>query len=216
MGCAECREHLSARLDGEDEFAFAIDVELHLDTCRDCRQWTEQIARITRITRASSEQSVPRLDTLAPPNPGRERLRLLLRVLLAVLAVGQLVIGTLQIVFGEAPPGEPGHTAFAHAGNMNAAWNIGLGIGFAWITYRTDRATGLLPTLTGCLAILTLLSVNDLLTGRALSGQLAVHSVALIGLVTVAALAMLHRRDAAEAEVEARYRSQTTVTSRNA
>lgn len=59
--CAECREVVSARLDGEAGRAEIDRAETHLAGCAPCREFAEQAARVTRRVRMEPVGSVPDL-----------------------------------------------------------------------------------------------------------------------------------------------------------
>jgi predicted anti-sigma-YlaC factor YlaD len=96
--CSECRESLSALLDGEDQRGERERVERHLGGCAACRAYADAAARLTRLARtepvAAQSDIVPAVDALltaAEPSapgraPGRRRT---LRLTLAALRVGQ-------------------------------------------------------------------------------------------------------------------------------
>lgn len=59
VDCAQCREVLSARLDGEDSAAEAGAVDAHLTICVACRQFADDAARVTRLARAAVAAQTP-------------------------------------------------------------------------------------------------------------------------------------------------------------
>jgi Putative zinc-finger len=45
--CEQCREALSARLDGEDDPDERAEVDTHLAECDECRRWVDEAAAVT-------------------------------------------------------------------------------------------------------------------------------------------------------------------------
>src|SRR3954469_16496276 len=61
LDCRQCREAVSARLDGEDPpsgAGGAQRAEVHLTTCSACRAFVDDAARITRLARIRSAEEV--------------------------------------------------------------------------------------------------------------------------------------------------------------
>ena len=76
-----------------------------------------------------------------------------------------------------------------HLWHESAAWNLAVGAGFAWIATRRARPTGITPILTVFVAVLTLLSLQDVAAGRVQAGWLLSHAVLLAGYALVLLLA---------------------------
>lgn len=55
MDCQQCREAVSARLDGEVDVAESAAIDVHLDGCAACRSAQEQAVRVTELARAYRE-----------------------------------------------------------------------------------------------------------------------------------------------------------------
>jgi hypothetical protein len=53
MRCEQCREALSARLDGEDTPAERVDADRHMNGCPACQRWFDDAAKVTRLARMS-------------------------------------------------------------------------------------------------------------------------------------------------------------------
>ena len=75
-----------------------------------------------------------------------------------------------------------------HLWHESAAWNVAVGAGYLFIALRRTRPTGLLPTLTAFVAMLLLLSVNDLTGGRVDVARLVGHGFVILGYLLVVAL----------------------------
>jgi predicted anti-sigma-YlaC factor YlaD len=197
MKCTDCREQLSARLDGEDDPRASTVVDRHLDACAACLQWYDDAARVTRLARTSVAQPTPDLvETVLAhaPAPRRFRPRTALRVALTLVGISQLVLGAMQIFHKatavdamEQAAIDPGGTSVAHFWHEGAAWNIALGVGFLWIV-RRRQARGMLPTLSAFVLLLVLLSGIDIVVGRVDDTRLSSHVLVLVGYALVLAL----------------------------
>ncbi|MFC4045726.1 zf-HC2 domain-containing protein [Dactylosporangium siamense] len=189
MECMRCREALSARMDGEDEAVAPALVDAHLEQCRACRRWQEQAVAATRTARLWPLQSVPLpvsrlLVGFTPAVRRRSRLVFSLRVLLGGFGLAQFVLGIAQ-----AANAATAHVHQAgHVFHESAAWNVAIGAGFAWIATRRATPAGALPMLTAFVALLALLSANDLLAGAVETTRLVSHGFVLAGYAIVVAL----------------------------
>jgi predicted anti-sigma-YlaC factor YlaD len=191
------REALSARMDGEDDEAVAPAVlDAHLARCGACQQWQEQAFAATRMVRLWPLHSVPQpaerllAGFAAPPRRSlrglltRRRLVFTLRVLLGGFGAAQFVLGIAQ-----AANAATAHVhAAGHVFHESAAWNVAIGAGFAWIATRRGTPAGALPMLTAFVALLALLSANDLLAGAVETSRLVSHGFVLAGYAIVVAL----------------------------
>ncbi|MGH3843942.1 MAG: zf-HC2 domain-containing protein [Pseudonocardiaceae bacterium] len=59
MDCIQCREALSAALDGEDEGAEPGAIDAHLATCAACGRFADEAARVTRLARTTLVEQTP-------------------------------------------------------------------------------------------------------------------------------------------------------------
>ncbi|MEU8244494.1 zf-HC2 domain-containing protein [Actinoplanes missouriensis] len=116
----------------------------------------------------------------------------------ALLYIALALVGTVQLMLGLTQVGGGVSAAHDHAGlnatpghlwHESAAWNVAIGAGYLFIALRRTRPTGLLPTLTAFVAMLLLLSVNDLTGGRVDVARLVGHGFVIVGYVLVVALA---------------------------
>ncbi|GAA0814133.1 zf-HC2 domain-containing protein [Spirilliplanes yamanashiensis] len=208
MRCDDWRDLLSAQLDGEDDPARRDDVDAHLAGCADCRQWLDRAAAVNRLTRTGPAVTPPDLSAAIlaalPPAAAPRRPRRLVTALYAALGL----VGAVQLVLGLAQVGGGTTGAHSHAGagltataghlwHESAAWNVALGAGFLLVALRRSRPTGLVPMLTAFVAMLVLLSLNDLTTGRVDVQRLVSHGFVLAGYALVVAL---NRRPAGPAD----------------
>ncbi|WP_326553560.1 zf-HC2 domain-containing protein [Micromonospora sp. NBC_01813] len=202
MGCADFREMLSAELDGETSAAESATAREHLGDCAGCRTWYATASAVTALAVRTPPQSVVTVDESvldALPKPRKltaARVTTMLRYALGLLGVAQFLLGAAQI--GGVADGHLhvadaiGGTAPNHLWHESAAWNVALGAGFAWIAVRRTRPSGILPTLTAFVAVLALLSVNDVITGRVDYPRLLSHGLVVVGYLLLLALG---RRD---------------------
>jgi len=195
MGCEQCRELLSARLDGEQTPAERAATDRHLADCAGCTRWCTEAAAVTRLARTGVVAPAFQVDDAvldALPTPGGGRRTLGLRIAVGVLGIAQFLLGAAQI--GGIADGHlhvvdaVGGSAPNHLWHESAAWNVALGAGFAWIALRRTRPGGILPTLTAFIATLTLLSLNDLIVGRVDTGRILSHGFVAAGYLMLLAL----------------------------
>lgn len=215
-GCETFREALSARLDGEAEPIDAALTDAHLLRCAACRTWHADAASASRLFRVHQVPARPaETDTLlaaldahgvlpaAPVGPphrtlsalrrrfagaaGRRAMVMGLRVLLGGFGAAQFVLGIAQVT-NAATAAELHGDGSGHLWHESAAWNVAIGAGFGWIASRRGRPAGALPMLTAFVALLALLSVNDVLAGRVETARLLSHGFVLAGYAIVVAL----------------------------
>ena len=201
---------LSAQLDGEDDPADRERVDEHLAGCAGCREWLDQAAMVNRLTRTGVVPAVPDLTAAImaaaagqPDRPStrrwafavpgwltRGRAATALYLGLAVIGAVQLILGLGQV--GGGVSGEHVHTgvdaAAGHLWHESAAWNVAVGAGYLFIGLRRNRPAGLVPMLTAFVAMLLLLSVNDLTADRVDSARLVSHGFVILGYLLVVAL----------------------------
>jgi predicted anti-sigma-YlaC factor YlaD len=183
---------LSARLDGEDPPVSRERVDAHLLGCADCRGWLEDAARITRMARMSVVTPVPDIgdEVLAvAPRPARLGLARMLRGALAVVGGSQLLLGLVQMTayLPATHPHVDGAGSY-HLWHESAAWNVAIGAGFLWTAMRRVPASALVPVLTAFVALLTLLSANDLWSGTVEPERLLSHGLVVAGYVILMVL----------------------------
>ncbi|MFI7068902.1 zf-HC2 domain-containing protein [Micromonospora sediminicola] len=190
MRCEQWREILSAQLDGEETPAQRVAVNGHLEACADCRRWRDLATEVTRRTRTRLVTSLPELTDVilasAPPKRQRRwgaaarwRTVVALRAVLGVLGTAQVVLGLAQVGGGAAGGHLP--AGGAHLWHESAAWNVAVGAGFVVVAVRRSAAAGTVPLLTAFVAMLGLLSVNDLVTSQVAVPRLASHAFLLAG-----------------------------------
>jgi predicted anti-sigma-YlaC factor YlaD len=196
MECGEWRELLSARLDGEEDADRAPLVDDHLAGCAGCRQWFEDAATVTRLARVARVVEVPGVsDAVLDAMPRRRRTHWAawLRLALGAIGAGQVLLGVAQVA---GPPMAGAMSGYGgmegasvdHLVHESAAWNLAVGAGFLFIAWRRSRPAGVVPTLTAFVAVLTLMSLGDLIDGTVAPSRLASHVLLLAGYAIVVVL----------------------------
>jgi len=75
-----------------------------------------------------------------------------------------------------------------HLWTESAAWNMAIGAGFLWTAVRRVPPSALIPVLTAFVALLTLLTANDLWAGRVDPQHLLSHGLVIVGYVLLMVL----------------------------
>ncbi|WP_375496549.1 hypothetical protein [uncultured Jatrophihabitans sp.] len=169
-------------MDGEPLGMSTSALDAHLSSCPVCKQWVEQATNLTRTARLDATP-VPDLadqivaDVVLPARRVHRR-RTLLRVALFVTGLVQLGIG-LPALVGDSI----GMAMSMHGAHEMAAWDLATAAAFVAAAWLPRRAAGLVPLLATFLAILSVLSVRDIVTGAVGPDRLATHLAALAGLV---------------------------------
>ncbi|GAA4828064.1 zf-HC2 domain-containing protein [Actinomycetospora corticicola] len=185
MTCEDCREEISADLDGESDADGRAAIEAHLAVCPACRAWREGAAVVTRSVRTAPADPGPDLVALVlPAAPPRRTGPRAARVGLAVVGVVQLALGALALT------GTTGHSDaamlgadMAHMGHESAAWNLALGVAFVAGAWWVRHVAGLLPVLGAFILVLGTLSTVDLLAGRVEPVRILAHGLVVVGFV---------------------------------
>jgi predicted anti-sigma-YlaC factor YlaD len=199
MQCAQYREALSARLDGEPLGMPAGELDQHLTGCPACTSWSAAAIRVTRLVRLAPAPDVPDLSaqilsaqllpagsTPVGSGPARRRgwLPPAVRIALAVVATIQAAIGWPALALGMDTMHAPEHVA-----HESGAWNVALAVALLAVARRPRYAAGLLPLLAAFVVVLTVVSLPDVIAGYVPSGRIAAHLLLVGALALVAALA---------------------------
>ena len=209
MRCEQWRAILTAQLDGEETHDERAAAAAHLQACADCRRWEALALEATRRPRIHTVASLPDpTDELfteysaSTPRHGRPATLMrrsappFLRVVLEVLGGAQIVLGLAQIFHGTGPLQEGGQ----HLWHESAAWNVGVGVGFVFVALRRTPPPGTVPVLSVFVAMLMLLSVNDVITGHVSGHHLLSHGFLLAGYVGTLLLSRSGRHPAGPLE----------------
>ncbi len=183
MRCEDCREALSARLDGEAE---PVSPDAHLASCADCRAWFAGADRLRRAMLLRPAPPVPDLTAAIlerTPAPSGERWGR--RIALAVVAIAQLGLAFAELL-GTAHGG-------VHLGHESGAWNLAVGVGLLTAALLPRTAGGQLPLLTGFVGVLLVLSAGDLAAGQVTLSRLSTHLLVVLGLALLYAVHRDHR-----------------------
>ena len=214
MGCEECREGLSARLDGEDPGLPSGELDRHLAQCGACRRWLREAERLHRRVRLSPAEAVPDLSEAilgaASGAGARARPRRAPGRLVGWLArlsrqgpgwtrssrptprwarAALVLVAALQVALVI-----PELVGRMHVTHEAASWNVAVAAGFLFVAFRPARAGGLVPVVASAVVLLYAVTVRDVLDGE-------VHlerEVAHLGLLAGLLLLLLLRRIAGE------------------
>ncbi|HVQ92149.1 MAG TPA: zf-HC2 domain-containing protein [Mycobacteriales bacterium] len=210
MDCAQYREALSARLDGEPLGLPDGALDRHLSTCAGCTAWAAAATRATRLVRLAPAPDVPDLSAriLAAagvdesgrrPVPVGRRAGLSrwlgrrvtggLRVALALVGLAQAAIGWPALALGMDTMQAPMHVA-----HESGAWNLALAVALLVVARRPRYAPGLLPLLAAFVAVLTVVTLPDVVAGYVPASRLAGHLLFVGALALVALLSRQVRR----------------------
>jgi predicted anti-sigma-YlaC factor YlaD len=156
MRCAEGREGLSARLDGEDPDSDPAVLEGHLAICAECRDWLDAAQRVHRRVRITPAAPVPdRTDELvAAVLRDRRRRAGGARLHTSPLRLALMIVAGLQLALSipELLGGILDHGGGAHHARELGSFGLALAVGFAAAALRPARAQGAIP-LVGVVAL---------------------------------------------------------------
>ncbi|WP_189112542.1 zf-HC2 domain-containing protein [Pilimelia terevasa] len=201
MSCAQIREGLSARLDGESDGYPAGVVDAHLAGCPACASWLTRAQRVTRVVRirpaavpdlTASVLAAVAADARSPrPAGALPGWRQILRLAVGVAAFGQLVIALPALLLGGA-----GLTGDLHTGREMASFDVALAVGFALAAWRPQRVRAVLPVALVLAALLAGTSLVDLVRAQAAPWQEVGHLVTVVQAALLWALGRAERHRA--------------------
>lgn len=167
----------------------------HLARCQECSAWLDAATRAGRLLRVSGH-TPPDLSAPILRDAGLPAARLLRRRRL--LQLGLVLLAGLQ--WALAVPGAWGDNIGmaamqmgAHQAHESAAWNVAVGAALLAVALRPARAAGTVPILLAFVAVLSVLSVPDVLAGAVTGARLSSHAGVVLGLLLVAVLARAER-----------------------
>ncbi len=196
MDCTQCKDALSARLDGEGSEAERDVIDVHLASCAACHRFADDAARVTRLARTAVATAAPdfvEAVLAAAPRSRRRQLSTALRVLLGLVGLAQAEMAIVSMLGADSSE-HPVQgvvlqgASLAHLAHESAAWNLALGVGFLWVARRSSRASGMVPTLVTFVAVLTVLVVLDAMAGGVDTARLLGHGLVVLGLIVMIAL----------------------------
>jgi predicted anti-sigma-YlaC factor YlaD len=168
----------------------------HLARCQECSAWLDAATRAGRLLRVSGntppDLSAPILRDAGLPVARLLRRRRLLQLGLVLLAGLQWALA-LPGVWGDSIGMGAAMHMGAHQAHESAAWNVAVGAALLAVALRPARAAGTVPILLAFVAVLSVLSVADLLAGAVTGARLSSHAGVVLGLLLVAALARAER-----------------------
>lgn len=175
-------------MDGETEPVPPEATDEHLHGCADCRAWHERAAELSRSLRVRAAIDVPDLSAMIMANAPVPVRGWGPRLALGGVAVAQLALALAQ-VFGVGST--VAHGGGGHLFNESTAWNLALGVGLFWAVFQRRAVAGLIPVLSGFIAMLLVYSAYDLVAGVVPVSRVVGHGLLLAGLVL---LVVIHRR----------------------
>jgi predicted anti-sigma-YlaC factor YlaD len=189
MQCEQCREILSAALDGEAGPTERAAADAHQRACGACAAWTAALFDLHRHVRVRPAEAVPDLTgavlAAAVPSsrPARRHPSEFARYALGVVAATQLVL-TLPALFGAN-----GIDSSIHLAREAGAFSAALSVAFLVVALQPKRAEGLLPMVVPLVLAIVATAVVDLVGGRTGFGSESVHVLDVAGGLAVWRLA---------------------------
>ena len=179
--CEQCRDAVSARLDGEDTGLPTQAVDRHLASCRTCRRFAARVAALGQMVPVPQEQAPDRSAAiLAAIGLRRSRHRPLVPE--RVARVGLAAVGLMQIVAALVGVGLAG---VPHMLRDLGAFEIALAIGFLVAALRPTTAPGLLPTAAALALCLLAVVAIDVVGGGTAVAREGTHVTEFIGVALV-------------------------------
>ncbi|MCF6746133.1 hypothetical protein E9529_18010 [Blastococcus sp. KM273128] len=197
--CADFREAISARLDGESLETPVAELDRHLVTCVACADWSSQAAQVTRQARIAPAPSVPDLAAAIlaalPPSP-MTAAAVRSRVLGTALRLALLAIGVTQagVAWPALQRGAGAMSAPVHMAHETGAWNLAVAVAFLAVAAAPRLAAGALPFLASFSVLLGAYTVSDLDGGWVHVERAVLHVLMFAGVGLVAAVAWRGRR----------------------
>ena len=200
MPCSPFREAISARLDGEPLGMPSRELDDHLAACPECTSWASAAALVTRRARLAPAPPVPDLTVSVLAALPRElpgvaaaaRTRLAgaaLRLVLVSVGVAQAAMAWPALTSGTGAMSAPVHMA-----HETGAWNLAVAAAFLAVAAGPRLAAGALPFLGTLAALLTPVTLADLVAGHVPAERAIAHLLLLAGVALVSALAWRGRR----------------------
>jgi predicted anti-sigma-YlaC factor YlaD len=170
MRCDTIREALSARVDGETPGIADDAIDAHVQSCRGCLAWADELAILHRMVRVRAAEPIPDLTAAilgtAPaarrtPAPLAEPVSTA-RWALFVVALTQLVLAAPALL-GE------GSGASVHVARELGSFDLALAVGLLVAAWQPARAWGLLPVVAALGLVLGGTALLDVARGSASS-----------------------------------------------
>ena len=184
MECSQCREALSALVDGEDLGVPAVAVRGHVTSCPGCRAWEQDLWLNAASLRVAGADVVPDLSGAilhrSPELRAPRRWLEAVRGALLLVAGVQLAIASTSVM-----------SSSTHAAREQGAWEAAFAIGLLVVVIRPRGTAGLLPIAGAVGAVLLIAGAVDVTRDRTTLASESEHLVLLVALVL---LVMLHWR----------------------
>jgi predicted anti-sigma-YlaC factor YlaD len=182
LSCDQCREAVSAQMDGEDTGVAADVLAAHLRTCRHCRAFATGLHRLDDALPAGGPPAPDGSDAILSAVRRAREARSpaavtgrIARAGLGLVAIVQMITAAVELTGG----------AGVHSLRDLSAFQLALAVGFLVTAIRPATAAGLLPT-AAALALCLLAVVGlDIAAGQATSGGEATHVTELLGVALV-------------------------------
>jgi predicted anti-sigma-YlaC factor YlaD len=184
--CRTVREALSAHIDGERHPLPDVEVERHLDGCRDCTTYLDGVVGLGRQLRVGEAVEVPDLTAPILVALAEDRQAVAtgwtsrLRGLVALAGAVQLALA-LPALLGVVGPD-------VHLGRDLAALQLALGVGFLVAAWQPSRAAGLLPVAVVVGVVTVITAGVDVAAGNASLGAETAHISEIVGVLALWAL----------------------------
>jgi predicted anti-sigma-YlaC factor YlaD len=176
MRCDQCRETVSAGLDGEASADDMAAADAHLPTCAACRAWAAEAELLGRRLRVRIADPVPDLSAAVVAAAGD--LRRQRRAALGRIAVRLGLVGIAAAQLALALPELSGHV---HSGNEAASWAVAAAVGLLTAAASPRRVLGMLPVLSAAALVLVLITVRDLVGGQVHVSHELAHGLLVAG-----------------------------------
>jgi predicted anti-sigma-YlaC factor YlaD len=179
--CEQCRDTLSAWLDGEDAGVTAGALDVHLRTCAACQRFAGRLEAL--------EDALPRERTAVPDRAtdilAAVRLQRSSRTPAATARVARhalAVVALLQVLVALV---DLSPSAASHLLRDLGAFQVALAVGFLVASLRPATAPGLLPTAMALALCLLVVVGIDVVNGRTAIVHEVAHATELLGVAFV-------------------------------
>ena len=182
LSCEQCRDAVSAQIDGEATGVARESLVAHLRACRRCRDFATALHRLDDVLPADGLTAPERSDEIlaavrrdrAARSPAVVTGRVA-RGGLALVAAVQMITALLELTTSTG----------AHSLRDLGAFQFALAVGFLVAAVRPSTAPGLLPTAAALALCLLGVVVLDIAAGQTTSAGEAAHMTELLGVALV-------------------------------
>ena len=221
MICADCRDALSARADGELFASETEAVNQHLAQCAACRWWAVAVDALARWSQLAAAEPAPdlsgsilralddqadRRQAMAGPTPEaptrtrprRARRAAWLESPMGVSRLGLVLVGLVQLCY--AIPGLAGHDggASVHIAREQGSWMLALAFALLVAAWRPGHVDGLVPFVAALAVGLATTAALDIAAGNTSSVREVSHLAAIMGLALLWSIRSMTRPGGAQ------------------